>query len=115
MTEGEWLTCSDPTSMLEFLRGRASERKLRLFAVACCHRVHHLLVPEAREALEVAERVAEGFVGSEERRRVREMAFHADWVSDPSTKHRRGPAKAGVCAALARRGWEAAISALRRT
>ena len=34
MTEADWLTCDDPREMLEFLRGRAGERKLRLFAVA---------------------------------------------------------------------------------
>lgn len=101
--------------MLEYLRGKASQRKLRLVAVACCRRVRHLLTPEACQALEVAERVAEGLAGSEERRRVREAAFHADWLADPTTAHRRGPAKAAVCDALARRGWEAAASAVWRT
>jgi tetratricopeptide (TPR) repeat protein len=35
--------------MVEFLNGRASERKLRLFACACCRRVWHLLAdPRSR-------------------------------------------------------------------
>jgi hypothetical protein len=37
MTEQEWLECTDPGRMLEFLRDKASHRKLRLFACACLH------------------------------------------------------------------------------
>jgi hypothetical protein len=61
MTEAEWLAATDPTPMLEFLRGKASDRKLRLFAVACCRRIWGLC-PEAtsRTSIEVAELFADG-------------------------------------------------------
>jgi len=34
MTEGEWMNGTDPTRMLKFLRGKISDRKLRLFGVS---------------------------------------------------------------------------------
>jgi len=57
MTEVEWLACTHPMPMLEHLRGRASDRKLRLFAVACCRSIWHLLSDDrCRESVEMAER-----------------------------------------------------------
>jgi hypothetical protein len=66
MTEAEWLACTDPTPMLEFLGDRASSRKLRLFAVACCRRIWPLITEaHCREAVEIAERFADGSVTAE--------------------------------------------------
>ena len=63
MTEADWNSCTNPQEMLDFLRttGRASDRKLRLFACACCRNIPLLMehVP-SREAVEVAERYADG-------------------------------------------------------
>ena len=63
MTEAEWLAFPDPEAMLEALHaeGLASERKLRLFAVACCRWGSYLLVDEwSRHAVDVAELFADG-------------------------------------------------------
>jgi hypothetical protein len=69
VTDAEWQACADPEPMLEFLRGKASARKLRLFAVACCRRVGHLLRDErSRRAVEVTERSADGQATEDELR-----------------------------------------------
>ena len=39
MTEYEWTACNDPVPMLDLLRWQATDRKLRLFAVACCRHI----------------------------------------------------------------------------
>ncbi len=55
MTESEWLTCADPAPMPDYLRGKVSDRKLRLFAVACYHRFEPLADKEMELAANVAE------------------------------------------------------------
>jgi hypothetical protein len=68
--ESDWLSSGDPRRMLECLRGKASERKLRLLAVACHRRIFHLLndSPSSRKTLEFAERFADGLATTTELR-----------------------------------------------
>jgi hypothetical protein len=66
MTEAEWLTSEDPWPMLEFLKGKASERKIRLFACACCRRIWDLITEERhRKAVELVEQYVEGIANAE--------------------------------------------------
>lgn len=67
MTEAEWLACTDSLGMLDFVWEGASNRKRRLFAVACCRRVWNRLKDERlRKAIEAAEQHADQLRTDEE-------------------------------------------------
>jgi hypothetical protein len=70
MTEQEWQTANAPDALLLHLTAAASDRKLRLFACACCRRMWELL-PEgaSRRAVETSERFADGEIGADELQR----------------------------------------------
>jgi hypothetical protein len=79
VSEQEWLACTDPQKMLELLRGKASGRKLRLFACACCRHIWPLLAdPRSRHAVDLAERYADGLATEEERDRAAAEAWEVD-------------------------------------
>ena len=81
MTESDWLACTDPRRLLDYLevyhkaaRTKGGRRKLRLLACACCRRLWHLAkYDKGRRGVEVAERYADGLAGKEELRAAREV------------------------------------------
>jgi hypothetical protein len=71
VTEAEWLVCTDPNPMIQFLElGRKGTcRKLRLFGVACCRRVLHFHNDDRiHRIVEVAEEYADGQASVAKRR-----------------------------------------------
>jgi hypothetical protein len=93
MTEVEWECGADPDPMLRFVRGRASDRKLRLFAAACFRRLVALLPdPRQRRGIDVLDQWAEGAITPDARRGVVAGVRHAippdDWVpGSPPADH----------------------------
>jgi hypothetical protein len=85
MTQQEWLVCTEPTPLLEFLQGKASDRKLRLFCVASCRLIWHLM-SEAnwRQGVEMAEQYADK-VGS--KRKMAELARIIENTEITRTQH----------------------------
>ena len=98
MTEQEWLTSNDPQAMLRLAERtsnegmiiaiprqasfRVSDRKLRLFACACVRQVWHLLTDKrSRNAVETAERFADGLATDEELRIASDAASDAAWAT----------------------------------
>ncbi len=61
MTEEEWERSLHRGPMLNYLQDRISERKFRLFAVACCRRQWNLFPPVPhRKVIKAAEQFADG-------------------------------------------------------
>lgn len=92
MTEVEWLASEDPAAMLRWMitethevsrAPKYSDRKLRLFACACCRRVWDRITDErARAAVEVAERHAEGEATDADRSEARRRAWDVSgWMN----------------------------------
>lgn len=120
VTESEWLSSTDPQAMLSFLRdrGSVSERKLRLFAVACCRDVLDIIdeLEEAgiglgRPAVMAAERLVDGHATPAE-----VLQGVDDYVGlIDSGSSRDSQLLGGALPALARPAWDAAILASRHT
>jgi hypothetical protein len=89
VTEAEWLACADPHEMLGTLRAKGSERKLRLFAAACCRRAAFMVGAWAYDfrrddywrALATAERFADGAASADELDRAQSGADDCTFIN----------------------------------
>ncbi len=91
MTEPEWVACQDPEKMLLFIRDKVSDRKMRLFALACCQRIWDRITdPRSRAAVEFAERFVEvGVVRRKGRPAVAKAASQACREADDASYQSR--------------------------
>jgi hypothetical protein len=81
ITEADWLSFTHPITMLDLLRGKASDRNLRLFAIACCRRIWpHIADERSRKAVELAMLDVDGLASAEERVAAAQAA--ADALTD---------------------------------
>jgi hypothetical protein len=114
VNEEKWQTSRAPKEMFWVVEHTASERKLRLYACACCRAIwDQLIAGETRRAVEVAEAYADGLASDEERleawRSMRGPRRHAATNGAATavlwalSKRRNDPARiARRCATLAR-------------
>jgi hypothetical protein len=79
MTNKEWHRCEDPLTMIEALRGIATGRKGQLYLCGGCRTIWSLLYSScSREAIEVAERYADGNATEDE-------LHYANWSAETPT------------------------------
>jgi hypothetical protein len=95
VTEPEWLACPYPQEMLRAVGLKVSDRRLRLFAAACCRRSWGQLTDEnLRLSIETAELFADGEVGQKRRGSVFAAAQRARVTA------RTSPPCVGIAASL---------------
>ena len=121
MTEEDWMSSPHPMPMLEYLQGKASDRKLRLFACACCrHRsVNRLLKERSNALIEMCETFADN---GDNWAQLVEVANHAprgrvsggSWRSmNPVRLPPSSQAERAVLALAVEDAWEAAWRTIR--
>ena len=113
MDEETWCDADYAQPMLDALRARASDRKLRLFAVACCRRVWDFLIDDrSRAAVETAEAFADGLADRARLIAARDAARDAKCAFVSLTQSRQDRAANAAFDATRDTGRSAASNAL---
>jgi hypothetical protein len=89
MNESGWLKSGEPHAMLDAIEGKVSDRKLRLFACACCRAYWTYFTDKgSRLEVEVAQRFADGQATAAELARSHDAALlHAEMFHDDPDYH----------------------------
>lgn len=108
-----WDEAADTDWLLDHVGAAGTDRKLRLFAVACCRDIWHLLTDErSRAAVETAERFADGLVAKKELAAARDAAWDARAAAGAArAAARAATGAAGAAGAAAGAAWDAAWAA----
>jgi hypothetical protein len=110
MTEQEWLTCDRFGDMVEFVRGRMTARKKRLFAVACCRRVWSFMPnDQCYQAINIAELHADGKATNKELVEAKSRAEAVAHAMPTRWTPPRSAAWAAVWVAAGGGGWFRAV------
>ena len=102
MTQTEWLSCTEPTRMLNFLRVEGERAQVCLFAVACYRQCWDHLDDPTRRVLGVAESYAEGRITLAELRAANAGHFVGD-VGEATISIK------GIIIAADHAGWDVAF------
>jgi hypothetical protein len=93
MNQQEWLKCTDPQAMLDFMAEQTSRRKIELYTTGSYRIVWHLLDERVRKAIEVRERYFDGSATEAEHNAAIEAAEavpphiqYAAWDAIPSPR-----------------------------
>src|SRR5262245_58369415 len=88
MKEKAWFNPKRIDELARWVRNKTSQRKLRLFGVACARLVWHLLDDErCRNAVVIGEKFAEGKGSNEKRAQAFKAACRARQHMDPIPPH----------------------------
>ena len=115
MTEQQWLAETDIKEMFDF--SKPTDRQKRLFAVACCKRILHLMTdPRSLTAVEVAERFADGKATKKELQEsyaaaLAALAADAAALAADAAAHAAAHAADAAAHAAARAAYAAALAA----
>src|SRR5262245_61785452 len=101
MDEAEWLSCADPDRLLGFVLQQTTDRKVRLFACACCRRFFDWLdLEHDQRAVQVGEMIADRQAIREEHGDAHIRGYDIDLAEEEAYFAAIGATcVAGVCAA----------------